>query len=169
MRTSSVILDKTSETGTVMQTAIGQATTEVTPMHMAMLTAAIANGGNLMKPYFIESVENYSGEPVKKYMPSSCGKLMTAEEAALLTEYMTETVLSGTASKLQNEVYTAAGKTGSAEYSNDKSKSHAWYVGFSNVASPDLVVCVIVEGAGAGSEYAVPIAKKMFDEFYVNN
>jgi peptidoglycan glycosyltransferase len=82
---------------------------------------------------------------------------------------MTETVLSGTGSKLQNEVYTAAGKTGSAEYSKDKSKSHAWFVGFSNVAAPDLVVCVIVEGAGAGSEYAVPIAKKMFDAYYVNN
>ena len=72
-----------------------------------------------MKPYLIESAENYSGEQVKKYMPASFGKLMTAEEAAVLTEYMTETVLSGTGSKLQNEVYTAAGKTGSAEYSKD--------------------------------------------------
>ncbi len=166
---SSVILEEDSETGTVMQTAIGQATTEVTPMHMAMITAAIANGGNLMEPYFIESIENYTGEQVKKYMPSSYGKLMTAEEAAVLTEYMTETVLSGTASKLQNEVYTAAGKTGTAEYTTDKNKSHAWFVGFSNVADPDLVVCVVVEGAGAGSAYAVPIARRMFDAYYVNN
>ena len=168
-KASSVNLEKDSDVGTVMQTAIGQATTEVTPMHMAMITSAIANGGNLMKPYFIESIENYTGEQVKRYMPSSYGKLMSAEEAALLTEYMEETVLSGTGSKLQSEVYTAAGKTGSAEYSNDKSKSHAWFVGFCNVEDPDLVVCVIVEGAGAGSEYAVPIAKKMFDSYYVNN
>lgn len=163
---STVILDEDSETGTVMQTAIGQATTEVTPMHMAMITAAIANGGNLMKPYFIDSIENYTGEQVKKYMPSSYNKLMTAEEAALLTDYMEETVLSGTASKLQDAPYTSAGKTGTAEYTKDKSKSHAWFVGFSNVESPDLVVCVVVEGAGAGSEYAVPIAKKMFDTYY---
>ena len=170
---SSVILDKDSETGTIMQTAIGQATTEVTPMHMAMLTAAIANGGNLMEPYFIENVENYTGEQVKKYMPSSYGKLMSAQEDALLTEYMEETVLSGTASKLKDAPYTAAGKTGTAEYTKDKSKSHAWFVGFSNVEAPDLVVCVLVEGAGAGSDYAVPIAKKMFDAYYeqpyVNN
>lgn len=166
---SSVILDEDSDTGTVMQTAIGQATTEVTPMHMAMITAAIANGGNLMEPYFIESIENYTGEQVKKYMPSSYGKLMKAEEAALLTEYMTETVAIGTASKLQSEAYTAAGKTGTAEYTTDKSKSHAWFVGFSNVEDPDLVVCVVVEGAGAGSEYAVPIAKKIFNAYYVNN
>lgn len=166
---SSVNLKKDSETGTVMQTAIGQATTEVTPMHMALITAAIANGGNLMEPYFIESIENYTGEQVKKYMPSSYGKLMEAEEAAFLTEYMAETVLSGTATALQSEVYTAAGKTGTAEYSSDKSRSHAWFVGFSDVSDPDLVVCVVVEGAGAGSTYAVPIAKKMFDAYYVNN
>lgn len=166
---SSVILEEDSDAGTVMQTAIGQATTEVTPMHMALITSAIANGGNLMKPYLIESVENYKGERVKKYMPSSYGKVMTAQEAKILTEYMTETVISGTGTKLQSDIYTAAGKTGTAEYSNDKSKSHAWFVGFSNVESPDLVVCVLVEGAGAGSEYAVPIAKQMFDAYYANN
>ena len=165
---SSVILDENSETGTIMQTAIGQATTEVTPMHMALLTAAIANGGNLMEPYLIDSIENYTGERVKKYMPSSYGKVMSVEEAEILKEYMTETVLSGTGKKLQSEAYTAAGKTGTAEYSNDKSKSHAWFVGFSNVEDPDLVVCVLVEGAGAGSEYAVPIAKQIFDAYYVN-
>ena len=166
---SSVKLDASADTGTVMQTAIGQATTEVTPMHMALITSAIANGGNLMEPYLIDSIENYTGERVKKYMPSSYGKLMTVQEAEVLTEYMTETVLSGTGSKLQNESYTVAGKTGTAEYSSDKSKSHAWFVGFSNVEDPDLVVCVLVEGAGAGSEYAVPIAKRMFDSYYANN
>lgn len=163
---SSVKLDADSDTGTVMQTAIGQAATAVTPMHMALITSAIANGGNLMEPYLIDSIENYTGERVKKYMPSSYGKIMSAEEAEILTEYMTETVLSGTGSKLQGAAYTAAGKTGTAEYSSDKSKSHAWFVGFSNVEDPDLVVCVLVEGAGAGSEYAVPIAKKMFDSYY---
>lgn len=163
---SSIAIAQGADTGTIMQTAIGQSTTEVTPMHMALLTAAIANGGNLMKPYIIDSVENYTGEQVKKYMPSSYGKLMSAEEAGILTEYMTETVLSGTGRKLQSEAYTAAGKTGTAEYTSDKSKSHAWFVGFSNVEDPDLVVCVLVESAGAGSEYAVPIAKKMFDCYY---
>ncbi len=164
---SNISLEEDALAGTVMQTAIGQATTEVTPMHMALITAAIANGGNLMKPYLIDSVENYTGEQVKKYMPASYGKLMSSEEAAVLTEYMTETVLSGTGNKLKNKAYTAAGKTGTAEYSNDKSKSHAWFVGFSNVEAPELVVCVLVEGAGSGSEFAVPIAKQVFDKYYV--
>ena len=54
---SSVEITEKSSAGTVMQTSIGQATTEVTPMHMALITAAIANGGNLMEPYFVESIE----------------------------------------------------------------------------------------------------------------
>lgn len=167
-KSSSLAIGDDSDTGTIMQTAIGQARTEVTPMHMALLTSAIANGGNLMKPYLIDSVENYTGERVKKYMPSSYGKLFSTEEASLLTEYMTETVLSGTAAALQSDGYTAAGKTGTAEYTSDKSKSHAWFVGFSNVEDPDLVVCVVVEGAGAGSTYAVPIAKQLFDCYHKN-
>lgn len=166
---SSLGTEEDPDAGAVMQTAIGQAKVEVTPMHMAMITSAIANGGNLMKPYLVDSIENYTGDQVKKYMPSSHGKLMSAEESKLLTDYMTETVLSGTAAALKNDRYTAAGKTGTAEYSNDKSKSHAWFVGFSNVEDPDLVVCAVVEGAGAGSDYAVPIAKKIFDTYYVNN
>ena len=165
---SHVELSNKSEIGTIMQTAIGQATTEATPLHMALITSAIANGGNLMKPYLIDSVENYTGDQVKKYMPSSYGKLMTVKEAQVLSEYMTETVLSGTAASLQSGAYTAAGKTGTAEYSNDKSKAHAWFVGFSNVENPDLVVCVVVEKSGAGSEYAVPVAKKIFDTYYKN-
>lgn len=165
---SHVDLEADSDTGTIMQTAIGQATTEVTPLHMALITSAIANGGNLMKPYLIDSVENYTEEQVKKYMPSSYGKLMSAQEAELLTEYMTETVVSGTATSLQSGSYTAAGKTGTAEYSSDKSKAHAWFTGFSNVENPELVVCVVVEKSGAGSEYAVPVAKKIFDTYYKN-
>ena len=165
---SHVELEADSDTGTIMQTAIGQATTEVTPLHMALITSAIANGGNLMKPYLIDSVENYTEEQVKKYMPSSYGKLMSAQEAEILTEYMTETVVSGTATSLQSGSYTAAGKTGTAEYSSDKSKAHAWFTGFSNVENPDLVVCVVVEKSGAGSEYAVPVAKKIFDTYYKN-
>lgn len=163
---SNVSLEKDDDIGTVLQTVIGQATTEVTPMQMALLTCAVANGGILMKPYLVESIENCEGQSVKKYMPSSYGKLMTAGEAALLTEYMEETVLNGTGKKLQSDRYRAAGKTGTAEYSEDKSKSHAWFIGFSNTENPDLVVCVVVEKSGAGSEYAVPIAKKMFDTYH---
>ena len=63
--------------------------------------------------------------------------------------------------------FNAAGKTGTAE--NEGKYAHAWFVGYSNVEDPDLVVCVLVENVGAGSKYAVPIAKRVFDSYYNNN
>ncbi len=75
-------------------------------------------------------------------------------------------VTEGTASALLCDPYTAYGKTGTAEYSSDKKKSHAWFTGYVTGDKPDLAVCVLVEGAGSGSEYAVPVAKKIFDAYY---
>ena len=151
------------DTAQKLMTAIGQGEgTLVSPMHMALITSAIANNGVLMKPYFIDRVENYTGDKVKQYKPAEYGALLSEGEAALLKSYMIDVVEEGTATKLSGQNYTAAGKTGSAEYSSNKTKSHAWFVGFSNVDSPDLVVAVILEGAGAGSDYAVPVAKKLF-------
>lgn len=92
---------------------------------------------------------------------------MTTEEARFLTEYMQETVNNGTASSLAWYNFSVAGKTGSAEYvSNGSVGTHSWFVGFSNVENPDLVVAVIAENGGTGSETAVPIAAKIFEMYY---
>ena len=92
-------------------------------------------------------------------------QLMTSEEAAQLKDYMTSVVEYGTASVLAGRQYTAAGKTGTAEYSSDKSKDHSWFVGIANVDNPDLVISVIIEGSD-GSSKAVNIAKAVFDAYY---
>jgi pbp2_mrdA: penicillin-binding protein 2 len=154
----------------LMQTAIGQGNTLVSPMHMAMITAAIANDGKLMKPYYIEKVETVSGQTVETTKPSVYKELMTAEEAGVLKALMTEVVKSGTATKLSGESYSAAGKTGSAEYtgSDGKIKTHSWFIGFSNVEELDLAIAVIAEGAGTGSKVAVPVAHQVFNAFYYN-
>ena len=93
---------------------------------------------------------------------------MTNEEADVLGRLMEEVVNSGTASKLNGNGYTAAGKTGSAEYFREDGSvgTHSWFVGYSNVDDPDIVVCVLAEGAGTGSSFAVPAAKQIFDEYY---
>ena len=76
---------------------------------------------------------------------------------------MKETVASGTATALNGYGFTAAGKTGSAEYgANGTEGTHSWFVGFSNVDDPDLVVAVIAEDGGTGSQTAVPIAASVF-------
>lgn len=164
---SSFVLKSTSSVSEVMETAIGQGQTLVTPLHMLMITSAIANDGVLMKPYVVDHTENYDGDTVKTFHPSSFGNLMTEEEAALLQEYMEEVVQSGTGTKLKGMSYTAAGKTGSAEYSDVKGESHAWFVGYAHREDKeDIAVAVIVEEAGIGSAYAVPIAKEVFDTYF---
>lgn len=149
----------------MMQAAIGQGKTQITPMHLTMITAAIANQGKLMKPYMVERVVSADGIEIKKKKPEKFGELMSPQEAAVLTEYMTEVVESGTGTKLSGLSYTAAGKTGSAEFSNQKEESHAWFTGFAPVEKPQLVVTVIIEGAGSGGDYAVPMARRVFDAY----
>lgn len=76
-------------------------------------------------------------------------------------------MIPGTASALSGRSYTVAGKTGSAEF-DEEGHSHSWFIGYSNVDDPDLVVAVIVENGGSGSEAAVPIAGQIFDAYYAN-
>ena len=148
-----------------MMTAMGQGETQVSPYHMALITSAIANGGTLMEPYLIEAVTNYTGTVIEEYRPEEYGKLMTSQEAAQLKDYMTSVVEDGTASVLNGQSYTAAGKTGTAEYSSDKEKDHSWFVGMSNVEDPDLVISVIIESAD-GRAKAVNVVKEVFDAYY---
>ncbi len=160
---SKVIMDETVSDSDVMQASIGQGTDQITPLHMNMITAAIANDGILMKPYLIDRIENDNGNIMKQFSPEPYGSLMSQDEAEALTKLMSEVVESGTATKLKGLSYTAAGKTGSAEYNSDKSDSHAWFTGFAPVEDPQICVTIIIEGAGSGGDYAVPIARRIFN------
>lgn len=163
---SSYVLTSNGTINEIMQTSIGQGETLVSPLHMALITSAIANEGMIMRPYLIDSIENYNGDLVKQYTPTEYKAVMTSEEAATLSDLMENVVTNGTGSKLKNDSYTVAGKTGSAEFNSKSKESHSWFVGFSSTEETDIVVSVIVEGAGAGSEYAVPMAKQIFDAYY---
>lgn len=163
---SSFVLSESDISYDVMQTSIGQGKTQITPLHMNMITCAIANKGLLKYPYLISRIQNYSGNLVKNCVVNKSAKLMTEEEAAFLTDLMQGVVEEGTAKKLNGLSYTAAGKTGSAEYNAEKSDSHAWFTGFAPVENPEICVTIIVEGAGSGGDYAVPIAKRIFDEYF---
>ncbi len=160
-------LREDSSVGEQMTTAIGQGDTLVTPLHMAMITATVANAGTMMRPYMISRVENTEGTVVESYSPEIYDELMTLEEAQALTDFMKETVNSGTGTALSGAGYSVAGKTGSAEYgSAEAGGTHSWFVGFSNVDDPDIVVAVIAEDGGTGSSTAVPIARHIFDQYY---
>ena len=163
---SSYVLTSSDDTYDVMQTAIGQGKTQITPLHLNMLTCAIANGGKLMRPYVIDRVENYNGSVMKQYSATTEAAIMTADEAQFLTGLMAGVVENGTASKLKGLSYTAAGKTGSAEFNGEKADSHAWFTGFAPEENPQIAVTIIMEGAGSGGDYAVPMAKRIFDEYF---
>lgn len=148
-----------------LQTSIGQGNTQMTPMHNALLTAAVANKGILMKPYLVERVESAAGELVKSFAPAEFGRLMSDREAEILSSMMRQVVTEGTGSSVRTDAYTAAGKTGSAEFEKGK-ESHAWFTGFAPAENPKLVVTVIVEEGGSGGRAAGPIARTLFDLYF---
>lgn len=152
----------------MIQISIGQGKAQITPMHMNMITAAIANDGLLMKPRFINRVLSDNGSIVKTFSNESCGQILTKEESDILTELMIGVVNEGTATKLKTDAYQAAGKTGSAEYNGVKEDSHAWFTGFAPADDPEIAVTIIIEGIGSGGDYAAPIAKRIFDAYFAD-
>ena len=177
--TSKCKLEVSSDTddSDMIQIAIGQGKVNVTPLWLNIVTCAIANNGVLYKPYIIESVKNSKGKVIEQFKPIEYGSLIDKSEADLLQRLMEEVVISGTATKLKDGPYYAGGKTGSAEFGEIKGESHAWFTGFAGMVNedenensideiPDICVTIIVEGAGTGADYAVPIAKRIFDAYY---
>ncbi len=162
---SSYSMTEGADTWEVLQTAIGQGKTQVTPIHQLMVTSAIANGGTLMKPYVVDHLENAGGQTIKKFMPSAYGELLSASEAEQLTEYMRQVVETGTGSAVRTDAYTVAGKTGSAEFETGK-ETHAWFTGFAPAEDPKIAVTVIVEESGSGGRVAAPIARGIFDAYF---
>lgn len=147
-----------------MQTAIGQGKTLITPLHNAMIASTVANGGMMMKPYVVDRIENADGGSVKRFTPQIITKPMTPEEADYIASMMRMVVTDGTATKLKGIDEEVAGKTGSAD--NDKGKAHAWFIGYAPFEDPEIAVSVVVENVGTGSDYAVPIARKVFDAYF---
>lgn len=163
---SSFSLEKDDPDWEKMMTSIGQGKLQVSPYHMTLITAAIANGGTLMEPYLVDSITNNAGTQVEKNMPKVYKELMTTNEAAQLTEYMKGVTEYGTASSLSGRGYSVVGKTGTAEYSSDKNKHHSWFIGFTNVENPDIAIGVVVEKADETGTSAAYVAGKVFDAYY---
>jgi len=79
---------------------------------------------------------------------------------------MRGTVEEGTASRLMKDNYTAYGKTGTAQTTNDLDETNAWFVGYAEKDGKEIAIAVIVEYSGNGSTYAVPVAEKIFDLYF---
>ncbi len=143
---------------------VGQHKDVMTPLHMCMITSAVANGGRMMTPKLLNRVTNVSGI-VKYSLDTDVYKqAMKSYEAETIKEYMIEAVEHGTGTKAQISKLTVGGKTGSAEVSSNKETgTHAWFTGFIDSDEYPLAICVVCERAGTGGSVAAPIAKEALE------
>lgn len=140
---------------------IGQSTVLTTPLHMALITSSVANGGVMMKPMLVKRITASSGTVTRVGEPQAFRTVMSAQTAATVSEYMYETVQSGTATRAQIDGYAVCGKTGSAETSDDKSvETNSWYTGFVYDQKYPYAISVVIEQGGAGSKLACELASK---------
>jgi len=152
----------------VALSAIGQDNVTANPMQMALVAAAIANGGVEMRPRLVTEIRGPNGQIVKSYEPQPYSRPLTPENAALLTQMMVGVVRSGTGTAAQIPGVSVAGKTGTAQH-GEGLPPHAWFVSFAPAEAPQVAVAVIVlDGGSLGSEatggrVAAPIAKAVME------
>ncbi len=148
----------------IAMTGIGQAGVQISPMHSAMLTAAIANGGKLMKPRYLEAVLNENGSVIKRYPTEILnGQCMSESEAAVLKDALRYVVEEGTGYEAKTTDYISGGKTGSAQFISGNPATHAIYTGFGEKDGKIIAVAVFIENGGSGGQQAAPVAKKVLD------
>lgn len=155
------------------QAAIGQYEVAATPLQMALVAAAIANGGEIMAPNVVSEVRNKQGDTVDQPNPSVWGKPISIGVASNLQTAMIEVVREGTGSSVAFDNLVVGAKTGTAQLGTSPAKSHAWMVAFAGPpnAKPELVIAVLVEANDAnpdqtGGRVAGPIVRAMIETFY---
>jgi peptidoglycan glycosyltransferase len=143
---------------------IGQGGLGVTPLQMAMVVAAVANGGRLMTPHLVTQVVNSDGQTVHTVPPTVLRTVMTPQTAAELTQMMLKVVEEGTGTPAQIGNLQVAGKTGTAQVGPPGSNiTEPWFVAFAPVHDPQVAVAVTVQrtNGGYGATVAAPIAKQV--------
>ena len=146
--------------------SIGQGRVLATPLHMALIAAAVANGGVMNEPRLLGRITTAQGGERALTDHMEGWRVMEESVAARLEKEMIRTVQSGTGTRAAlDNGYVVAGKTGSAEASDDKSiESHAWFVGYVTNENAPYAVCVLVENGGSGGAVAAPLARRVLQK-----
>jgi peptidoglycan glycosyltransferase len=142
--------------------AFGQEHLLATPMQMALVAAAVANGGNIMQPHLLKAVRSSSGKLVTRVQPQVWKHAMKPSTAAILNQFMQAVVTGGTGRAAAIPGIKVAGKTGTAE----TSQSHvytAWFIFFAPADNPTVAGAVVLEHQlnGFGGSVSAPIAKQL--------
>ncbi|MCZ0980348.1 penicillin-binding transpeptidase domain-containing protein [Streptomyces diastatochromogenes] len=170
VRSSASVFDKKSDRGGNALSSIGQFNTATTPLQMAMVTAAIANDGKLMKPYMIDQLRAPNLDVIKQNEPEEMSRPVSPETAQKLQQMMESVVTKGTGGNadLHMDGVKVGGKTGTAQHGEKNAKRpYAWFISYAKTSegSPVAVAVVVEDSAGTdreditGGGLAAPIAK----------
>ena len=150
------------------QTAFGQYEDRVTPMQMAMISAAIGNDGVLMKPNLVKRVLSPTLDTVEQMTPQQLSQPVSSATANAVTDMMVSSVAEGAATNGRIDGVDVAGKTGTAQ--NGANDPYTlWFTGFAPAKAPKVAVAVVIENGGGlgqsgyGNLVAAPIAKKVME------
>jgi peptidoglycan glycosyltransferase len=142
--------------------AFGQWTMLATPLQMAMVSATVANGGVVPRPYLVQKIIGPDGSTIRNTKPRTLGRAIKPETAAILNQMMQAVVQGGTGTAAQIPGVAVAGKTGTAETAIDR-VYNAWFTAFAPADNPKVAVAVVLEKQpnGFGGAVAAPIAKQV--------
>jgi penicillin-binding protein 2 len=144
--------------------AIGQGFQLVTPLQEAVLMSEIANGGHRYRPYLVSKISSDKGETIKTFAPEEVGSIQLSDKTLrIIRESLRDVALEGgTAAQVFRDFpISIAGKTGTAE--NSHGSDHGWFIAYGPYEDPSIVVVVIVEQGGFGTDSAAPIARKIME------
>ncbi|SOC58425.1 penicillin-binding transpeptidase domain-containing protein, partial [Ornithinimicrobium cerasi] len=149
-------------------TGIGQHEVRVTPLQVAMISAAIANEGVVMEPYLVQTVRNSDLEVIEETGPGQLSRAVSGSTANALRDMMVSAVESGSGQAAALPGVAVAGKTGTAEFGTEGA-AHGWFTGFAPADDPQIALAVVVESATddwsgeTGGVVAAPVARAMFE------
>ena len=153
--------------GDSVNLAIGQGYLLVTPLQMAVLVSAVANGGTFYKPQIVRRISGAEGNPERFFNPEVRGALPVApEHLSTIREGLRRVVIDEkgtTRNAFQGSSLSAAGKTGTSE--NPGGDPHAWFVGYAPFDDPQIAMAVVVENGGEGSVVAAPIFRILAESY----
>lgn len=168
MTSTASIYPSGMDTAQLQLSSFGQFDDKVTPLQMAMVSAAIANGGVLMQPTLIESVTAPDLRVIQGFQPSVFSSPVSGDVAATMTQMLVNGVSNGAASNARISGVDVAGKTGTAE--NGEGEPYTlWFTGFAPANDPRVAIAVVVENGGGrgqnafGNLIAAPMAKKVLE------
>jgi peptidoglycan glycosyltransferase len=148
--------------------AIGQQDVQATPLQMALVAGAVADGGTIMTPHVLGHVTNSQNQIVSTYQPKPWLQATSAATASQLTQLMISVVQSGTGTAAQIPGVTVAGKTGTAQ--TGTGQIDAWFIAFAPATNPTIAVAVVLPGQPSQNEFqggtlAAPIARAVIQSY----